>query len=58
MSSAPDVVRADQSALWSSNDEITVGRQTPCLTEMSAVGLISGAVGLSALLWLAIFVVI
>ena len=58
MSSAPDVVSADQSALWQSDDEIIVGRQTPCLTEMSAAGLISGAVGLSTLLWLAIFVVI
>ncbi|SLN73732.1 hypothetical protein ROA7450_04168 [Roseovarius albus] len=58
MSSAPDVVRADRSALWQSDDEITVARQTPCLTEMSAVGLIGGAAGLSALLWLAIFVVI
>lgn len=58
MSSLPNVPNTDQTAMWSSAEAVAVSRRKPCLTEVSALGLIAGALGLSAILWIAILAVL
>lgn len=58
MSSLPNVPNSEQATMWSKAEAIAVSRRKPCLTERSVVGLITGALGISALLWVAIIAVL
>lgn len=58
VSSLSNVPNTDQAKIWSSTEAIAVTRSRPCLTEVSALGLIAGALGLSAILWIAILAVL
>lgn len=58
MSTLSNVPKAEQTSVWSSAEAVAVSRSKPCLTEVSALGLITGALGLSAILWVAILAVL
>lgn len=58
MSTLSNVPKTEQASVWSSADAVSEARRKPCLTEVSALGLIAGALGLSALLWIAILAVL
>lgn len=59
MSMSSQISDADQSgSVWSAENSVEVERKFPCLTEMSALGLIGGAAMLSVVLWLAIYAVL
>ena len=58
VSSLSNVPNSEQPSMWSKAEAIAVSRSKPCLTEVSALGLIAGALGLSAILWIAILAVL
>ena len=58
VSSLSNVPNTEQASVWSSAEAVAVSRSKPCLTEVSALGLIAGALGLSAILWIAILAVL
>jgi len=58
MNSLSHISNAEQTYVWPDDDAIAAARKTPCLTELSALGLIGGAILFSTVLWTAIFAVI
>ncbi len=58
MNSMSNISKAEQTPVWSEQSSVVSQRNTPCLTELSAMGLIGGAFAFSAILWIAIFAVL
>ncbi|WP_193221993.1 hypothetical protein [Amylibacter sp. SFDW26] len=58
MNSMSNISEAGQAPVWTKQSSVVAERKPPCLTELSALGLIGGALVLSAVLWTAIFAVI
>jgi|GEM_PF-2724840 len=58
MNSLSNASNTDQTTLWSDTQVKADARRLPCLTELSTLGLVGGALALSSLLWVAIITVL
>ena len=58
MNSMSNISNTEQTPVWADQISVAATRKTPCLTELSTLGLIGGALVLSTVLWAAIFAIL
>ncbi|MFY0596007.1 MAG: hypothetical protein JXQ85_06230 [Cognatishimia sp.] len=58
MNSLSNASNTEQTSMWSDTQVRVDARRLPCLTELSTLGLVGGALALSSLLWIAIISVL